>query len=140
MRLGQSSIETLVLLSFMLFFIIPFSLFFLTVSNSDLSKNSVDQFQLSVRKIADAANEVYLQGNGAKKIAVIYYPSSVLNGSVGNNIISLTLDVDGKNSDVIAYTFANVTGDLSGKKPSGLQKIFMFYNSTSNSVYIKYLE
>ena len=134
---GQATTEMLVLVGFALVFIIPIAFLFLSASNSELSKTSVMQAKATARTIADNAGEVYLQGPGAQKYIVVNYPQGVTGASAGNGAVVLTLDSNGYRQDIVATTFANMTGNLSGKRGPGLQTIKMV-NSNENVVNITY--
>ena len=118
----------LVLVGFALVFIIPIAFLFLSASNNELSKTSIMQAKATARTIADSAGEVYLQGPGARKYIVVNYPQGVTNASVGDGIVVLRLDSNGHTQDIVATTFANITGDLSGKQAAGLQTIKLVNN------------
>ncbi|MEM4633921.1 MAG: hypothetical protein QW275_02080 [Candidatus Anstonellaceae archaeon] len=135
---GQAAAEMLILAAFALVFIVPLALLFLSMSENELGKTSVYQAKISARTIADEAGEVYLQGPGAKKTIIVNYPNGVLNGTVDKGLVVLSLDVDGRRTDVVSSTFANITGNLSGRRSAGVQKIDLFYNYTLNAVVIKY--
>jgi hypothetical protein len=135
---GQAAAETLVLVGFALVFIVPLALLFLSSSSNELSKSSIAQAKSATRAIADYSGEVYLQGTGAKKSIVVNYPQGVLNGSVSEGLVVLTLDSDGRKLDIVSPTIANLSGNISGKRGAGLQKIDMVYNSASNTVEIRY--
>ena len=134
---GQATTEMLVLVGFALVFIIPLAFLFLSASNNELSKTSVMQAKATARSIADNAGEVYLQGPGAKKYIVVNYPQGVTNASIGNGVVVLSLDSNGYRQDIVATTFANITGDLSGKRMAGLQTIKLV-NGNDNVVNITY--
>ena len=136
-RAGQATTEMLVLVGFALVFIIPIAFLFLTASNNELSKTSVMQAKATARTIADSAGEVYLQGPGAKKYIVVNYPQGVTGASVGSGAVVLTLDSNGQRQDIVATTFANITGNLSGKRGAGLQTIKLV-NEDENIVNITY--
>ncbi len=134
---GQATTEMLVLVGFALVFIIPLAFLFLSASNNELGKTSVMQAKATARSIADNAGEIYLQGPGAKKYIVVNYPQGVTNASIGNGVVVLSLDSDGYRQDIVATTFANITGDLSGKRMAGLQTIKLV-NTDDNVVNITY--
>jgi len=135
---AQAAAETLVLVGFALVFIIPLALLFLSASNSELGKSSIAQAKSATRAIADYSGEVYLQGPGAKKSIVVNYPQGVLNGSVSDGLVVLTIDADGRKLDIVSPSIANMSGNLSGKRGAGLQKIDMAYDSANNTVEIRY--
>ncbi|MCX6771652.1 MAG: hypothetical protein NTX79_06365 [Candidatus Micrarchaeota archaeon] len=120
---GQATTEMLVLVGFALVFIIPIAFLFLSASNNELSKTSVMQAKATARSIADNAGEVYLQGPGARKYIVVNFPQGVTGASVADGVVALTLDSNGYRQDIVATTFADITGNLSGKRTAGLQTI-----------------
>jgi hypothetical protein len=115
--------EMLIMAAFALAFILPLAFLFLAASSSEMGKASLLQAKASVRTIANEAGEIYLQGPGAKKTILVNYPEGVKDGSVEGGVVSLRLDADSRQSDVVAGTFANITGNLSGKKSAGLHRI-----------------
>lgn len=127
----------LVLVGFALVFIIPLALLFLSASNNELGKTSVMQAKATARTIADGAGEVYLQGPGATKYITVNYPQGITGASVGNGMVVLTMDLNGYRQDIVAATFANITGNLSGKRTAGLQAIKLV-NNDENVVNITY--
>ncbi|MFA6214373.1 MAG: hypothetical protein WC717_03785 [Candidatus Micrarchaeia archaeon] len=134
---GQATTEMLVLVGFALVFIIPLAFLFLSASNNEAGKTSLVQAKASARAIADAAGEVYLQGAGARKYVVVNYPQGVAGAGVGDGAVVLTFDMDGRRQDVVATTFANITGNLSGKRSAGLQAIRLV-NKDGNYVNVTY--
>ena len=127
----------LVLVGFALIFIIPIAFLFLSASNNESDKTSVMQAKATARAIADNAGEVYLQGAGAKKQIVVNYPQGVTGVIVDDGVVSLSLDSNGHRQDVVATTFANITGNLSGMRTAGLQTIIL-ENANGNVVNVTY--
>jgi uncharacterized protein (UPF0333 family) len=136
---GQATTEMLVLTGFAIVFIVPLAFLFLSASNEEMAKSSLMQAKASVRAIADSAGEVYLQGAGARKDVVVNYPQGVVNASVENGMVVLTLDTDSGEQDIVSATFANMTGNLAGKRGAGLQTIRMV-NEDGYVVNVKYLK
>jgi uncharacterized protein (UPF0333 family) len=134
---AQATTEMLLLVGFALVFIIPIAFLFLSASNNESGKTSVMQAKATARAIADNAGEVYLQGAGAKKHIVVNYPQGVTGASVGDGMVVLTLDADGHRQDVVATTFANITGNLSGMRAAGLQTIIL-ENPYGDAVNVSY--
>jgi uncharacterized protein (UPF0333 family) len=137
-QLGQAATETMILVGFALVFIIPLALLFLSSSNSQLGQLSVSQSKATAQTIADTAGQVYLEGPGAQETIAVNFPSGVQNVIVENGLVILTVDSDGRSVDVIGSTFANVTGNFSGKEFGGLMKISLvqdgnYVNITSPS-------
>ncbi len=135
---GQVATETLVLVGFAVAFMVPIALLFLSSSNSQLGQSSALQAKAAARFIADSAGELYLQGKSATTSVVVNYPPGIYNGSVENGLVSLSIDAEGRKLDVGSFTFANVSGNLSGKRGAGLQSIRMAYVKDGNFVNISY--
>jgi hypothetical protein len=137
---AQSATETLVLAGFALAFILPLAFLFISSSNAGLSQTSVSQAKISARTIADEAGELYLQGPSAKKTIYVNYPSGIVNGSVEGGLIVLTVDAAGQRVDSVSSTFANISGNLAGKRRAGLQRIRLEYVFPGNFVNISYMD
>ncbi|MCX8196897.1 MAG: hypothetical protein N3G80_01095 [Candidatus Micrarchaeota archaeon] len=120
---GQAASEYLVMIGFALAFIVPLALLFLSFSHSERGKNSISAAQVAASTIADEAGEIFLQGEGARKTIVVNYPDGITNAKLENGLVVLRIEADGRTMDIVASTFANVSGNLSGKRTGGLQKI-----------------
>gem|GEM_PF-1220559 len=136
---GQATIEMLVMVGFAIVFIVPLAFLFLSASNNEIGKSSLVQAKATARSISDAAGEVYLQGAGARKEIVVNYPQGVTDVSVENRLVVLTLDTAGGTQDIVSATFANIDGDLSGKRGAGLQAIRLV-NENGYVVKISYVQ
>ncbi|MEM2974076.1 MAG: hypothetical protein QW112_00395, partial [Candidatus Micrarchaeia archaeon] len=91
MHKGQTSVEYVVLIAVsILFFVVIIVLAYEQFANigqvqsRDISVNSL-------KKIAEAAKEVYLQGSGARKTVVVTFPPEVENNTINimNNSLHL---------------------------------------------------
>ena len=133
-RGGQAAIENLIMVGFALAFVVPIAFLFLSSTGTQNAKISIQQGQITARTIADTAGELYLQGPGAKKSILVNYPDGVTGASVGSKAVVLSLFVDNRHLDIPALTFADVGGDLSGKRNAGLQTIQMVVNATGTVV------
>jgi hypothetical protein len=133
---GQAALENLIMVGFALAFILPLAFLFLSSSGSQGAKTSIDQAQVTARTIADTAGDLYLQGPGAKKTILVNYPDGVINASVSNGAVVLSIFVDERRLDIVSTTFAKVNGDLSGKRNPGLQRIHL--ENTGSEVYVSY--
>ncbi|MCX8198026.1 MAG: hypothetical protein N3F07_02415 [Candidatus Micrarchaeota archaeon] len=135
---GQAAVEMLVFVAFVLLFIIPLALLFLSMSGEEAGKSSLEQARIAARIISDEAGEVYLQGPGSKKSITVNYPSGVADGAVEGGLVVLTMDVGGRRTDVASPAFANITGNLSGRRNAGPQRIDLFYNHSLGAVVVRY--
>jgi len=120
---AQAATETLVLAGFALAFILPLAFLFMSASSSELGKTGISQARIATNTIADEAGEIYLEGIGAKKTIIVNYPEGIKNGAVEGGLVVLSIDADARRQDIVASTFAAISGNLSGKRNAGLQRI-----------------
>ncbi|MCX8194746.1 MAG: hypothetical protein N3G22_01410 [Candidatus Micrarchaeota archaeon] len=137
---AQAATEVLVLVGFALAFILPFAFLFLSTTWGEIGKSSTLQAKIAVRTIADEAGEVYLQGPGSKKVIYVYFPSGVVDGGLNEGIVRLTVEREGLRQDIVSYTFANISGSLSGKRIAGIQRIRLQYVFPGDYVNISYVD
>ncbi|MBM3230030.1 hypothetical protein FJZ26_06370 [Candidatus Parvarchaeota archaeon] len=128
MKKGQISVESLTLVGFMLAFMVPVVLLFLTISNVSSENVSIGQARITGKQIANAAGEVYAQGNGTRRIILVNYPPNMQNITLNNHTIAISLRTAKGIVDVVENTFARTTdGDLplsnSTRLGSGLKSI-----------------
>lgn len=135
---AQAATELLVLAGFALAFIIPLAFLFISSSNAELSRSSIQQAKISARTIADEAGEMYLQGPFSKKTIYVNYPEGVANGSIEGGLVVLTVDADGRRADVVSSAFANISGNLAGRRIAGMQRIRLEYVLPGNYINISY--
>lgn len=108
-RRGQVSVETLVMVGFVLAFMIPLVLLFLGVSNSSAENVAIGQAMISARQIGNAAGEVLSQGNNSKKVIFVNYPPGINNVTLDSNEVIFTLKTTKGFVPVVENTFANMT-------------------------------
>ncbi len=137
---AQAAMELLILVGFALAFILPLAFLFISSSNAELSRLSIQQAKISARTIADEAGEMYLQGPFSKKTIYVNYPEGVANGSIEGGLVVLTMDADGRRVDAVSSTFANISGNLAGRRIAGMQRIRMEYVLPGNYINISYLD
>ena len=113
----------MVLAGFALVFILPLAFLFLSASNSELGKTGITQASAAANTIADEAGKVYLQGNGSKETILVNYPSGINDATLAGGLVVLRIYADGRQQDIVASTFANLTGNLSGSARRGPAKI-----------------
>ncbi|MFA6489787.1 MAG: hypothetical protein WCT52_03835 [Candidatus Micrarchaeia archaeon] len=126
------------MVAFALVFVLPMIFLFMSATGNELSKTSVAQAKISARAIADEAGSVYLQGEGAQKSVVVNYPSGVIGAQIEGGLVVISLEQDGRRMDIASSTFANISGNLSGKRTPGLQKINFEYVMNGSYVNITY--
>lgn len=135
---AQAGAEMLILVGFALVFIIPLALLLLSLSGTELGKTAVSQAKISARSIANEAGEVYLQGPGARKSIVVNYPEGIRDAKLEGGLVVLSMESDGRLQDIVSATFANISGNLSGKRASGLQRINLVYAYPGDYVNVTY--
>ena len=99
----------MVTLGMVLIFIIPILLLLLVGAQIRFESLSEVQASSAIRIIADSINEVYVEGPGASKIAVVNFPSNTKNISIHNNEVTLTLETRSGNMDITTTYFGNVS-------------------------------
>ena len=127
---SQTSLEYLIVASFVVAAIIPVFYYTLTYSTDSIR---VSQTQDAVNSISKAADFVYSVGEGSSYKIIIALPENIENSSVSRNVISLKLRTSSGSSDIIAITKANVSGSL--PIASGVHSILL--NMTGSTVTIK---
>ena len=139
--LGQAAAENLIMVGFALAFIIPLAFLFMSSTGAESSKTSIVQAKVTVRTIADAAGELYLQGAGAKKTILVNFPEGVKDSRVEGGLVVLRLEPEaGRVIDITAPTFAKVQSDaeFGGIRNAGLQRIRMEFPAGKDYVEISY--
>ncbi len=129
-RVGQISVEMLVMVGFMMAFMIPLVFLFLSLSNASAENVAIGQAKISARQIGNAAGEVLAQGNNSKKVIFVNFPPGVQNISIQSTEVIFTLDTTKGTVEVLENTFANMTESaypLSNKTKigSGLRTILV---------------
>jgi hypothetical protein len=128
-RLGQVSIEFLMIVGFALLMTLPlFYLFFKQTEqiNTEISAGQVDKVASELR---DAADEVYYLGVPSKKTLTIYLPEQVQNITFSNSNISgsmvFTVDSVGGDYEVVKWTVGNISSSSSISPTSGIHHIYV---------------
>lgn len=107
---GQTSVELMVIMAATLVVII----FFFSISNESIAdinqQKLVDEAQVSVDRLANAVNDVYFQGVGARKKVFYTVPTNVDENASGIESNSFVINVLG--SDVFSSAEACVLGEL----------------------------
>ncbi|MFA5106326.1 MAG: hypothetical protein WC506_05195 [Candidatus Micrarchaeia archaeon] len=127
---GQVSVETLVMVGFILAFMIPLVLLFMSISNSSAENVAIGQAMISARQIGNAAGEVLAQGNNSKKVIFVNFPPGISNVTLDSNEVIFTLKTTKGYVPVVENTFANMTYGYnplynSTRMSSGLRSILV---------------
>ena len=106
---GQVSVETLVMVGFVLAFMVPLVLLFFTISNASSENVAIGQAKISARQIGNAAGEVLTQGNNSMKVIFVNFPPGVQNVSIAGTEVIFSLATTKGPLAVVENTFANMT-------------------------------
>jgi len=105
---GQAALEYMFLIGLM--FIILGIVFVYSSQASILSLRTTQSAE-TVQLIANAADRIYKTGGGNTTV-IVDIPSGVVNQSVANRSIRLTLRIGDNTGDAFSVTAGNVTGSL----------------------------
>lgn len=105
---GQAALEYMILLGVLLAFL--GGIFVYSSQTSSLSLRTTQSIE-TVKAVADAADRIYKTGGGNTTVTVDI-PNGVVNQSVANKAIRLTLSIGDQTGDAFAITAGNVTGSL----------------------------
>lgn len=134
MKKGQSAIETITILGFIILFSIPL-LFLLTSLNKE--EAVILQARSSVKQLADTANSVYIQGKDASQIISVAMPQKLKEirfESLPNqeSEIVFILDLEPGEVDIVAISIApiDITSNITGSAGlnQGIQKVKIEYD------------
>jgi len=110
--LGQAAIEYMMIISITLVIMIP--LLFLVNSYMSYGKDElkIRSLEDSVDSLAEASEMVYFQGYPAKMSINFYVPENVLITNVTDKFIRVRMMTASGITDIVAFTQANLTGNL----------------------------
>ena len=112
----QIATEYLIIVSFALMVLIPYILYLYSASLQYQEQNSLTISSESVKKIGEACDWVYLQGEPAKLTLKILIPKNVENITFLNKTIVWKVKTSAGLSDVYYNCLANVTGYLPNRE------------------------
>jgi uncharacterized protein (UPF0333 family) len=112
----QIATEYLIIVSFALMVLIPYVLYLYSASLQYQEQNSLTISSESVKKIGEACDWVYLQGEPAKLTLKILIPKNVENITFLNKTIVWKVRTSAGLSDVYYNCLANVTGYLPNRE------------------------
>lgn len=144
MRKAQVSTEMLVMAGFAIVILVPALVILLGSAGFEGEKLNLNMARMGAQKIADAAFEVYVQGDGAKKTIAVNYPENLKNVTALGNEIVFRIALGGKEQEIVAKSRVNITERSTGKLDSslgqGLHTIALEYNEGLRVVKINYAE
>jgi len=108
----QIATEYLIIVSFALMVLLPYVLYLYTISDQYQEQSSLTIASENVKKIGEACDWVYLQGEPAKFTLKIVIPKNVENISFLNKTIVWKVRTSAGTSDVYYNCLSSVTGNL----------------------------
>jgi len=123
---SQAAIEYLVLVSLIIFFLIPL-LYYSTSESANTIK--LNDAQDAIQSLVKTADYVYALGPGTKTTVLITIPDGVYNVSMKGHEVILNLAGYG---EVVGKSKANLTGNLSNLKGSYQVRVELLDNGVVN--------
>ncbi len=115
--------ELLVTLGVVIAFTIPVVFLLLSVSSVGYEKAAKDQADASARSLADSINNVYAQGDGAKRVVLLNAPSTTKEISISGGEVVVTIKTSTGDYDGTAPIFANVSYTAPVTQKAGLMDL-----------------
>lgn len=104
-RKGQAATETMVTIGMILVFVIPILLLLMVGAQARFEDLSDIQASSAARIISDSINEVYLEGPGASKIALVNLPTNIDSLELAGNEVIIRIQTRSGPSDTTASFF-----------------------------------
>ena len=130
----QIATEYLIIVSFALMVLIPYILYLYSASQQYQEQNSLIIASENVKKIGEACDWVYLQGEPAKLTLKILIPKNVESITFLNKTIVWKVKTSAGLSDVYYNCLANVTGYLPNREGEYLVSVEAFKGGVIISV------
>jgi|GEM_PF-3014389 len=105
---GQASLEMLVTVAIVVAFTIPVVLLLLTVAQYGYEDTTLSQADAAARMFADNINDVYWQGENAKRRIAISLPTNTDEVTVSRNEVVIKLETSTGEYEAISPVFAEV--------------------------------
>ena len=104
---AQVSLELLITIGVVLAFTVPVVLLLFTTSQIGYESASVSQANAAAKTLADNINEIALQGEGARKIMLVSFPSSMTDFTVEANEVVVKMKTTSGDYHAISPIFVN---------------------------------
>ncbi len=121
LKKGQSSMEYLLLASFIMGIVLVLIVFFQSYSQETQDQIRMTQLHQLAKKLADSAEEVYYLGTPSKLTIKANIPPNVKKVTIGNNEIFFVLSTTQGDNEVGYVSKVNITGTL--PKNEGIYEI-----------------
>ena len=109
MRLGQVSMEYLVILGFAFLITAPLLVMFYTQSNNLNEDVANTQAEKVAGQMIDAADQVYYLGAPSKKTLTLYYPKRINSISCEGKALKFQMDSSHGDYDIVKWSAGNLT-------------------------------
>ncbi|MBI5227082.1 hypothetical protein HY988_00705 [Candidatus Micrarchaeota archaeon] len=133
---GQSSMELFVTIAIVLAFTVPVLFLLFSLNSVGYENTAKAQAESSSRSLAEAADFVFAQGNGAKRVVVLNLPSSTESLQAKSGEIIITIKTSSGNFEAVSPTIANISSNNKNnyyeqnlKAKSGLLPITLVNNN-----------
>ena len=129
---GQSSMELFITIGIVLAFTVPVLFLLFSINSIGYENTAKAQAEASSRSLAEAADFVYAQGNGAKRVVVLNLPSTTQSVEAKNGEVIVTIKTSAGYFEAVSPTIAHISNknyyhqDLTAK--SGLLPITLENN------------
>jgi len=110
-RKGQASIEMLSTVGIVLLLLMPLVMLLLVGAQVKFEALSQIQASSAARLIADSINEVYIEGQGATKVALVNLPSNTQSIAFTQNEVVVSLATSSGTTQVTYPFFGNISED-----------------------------
>lgn len=116
MAKGQSALEYIVIIGFVLAVLIPLALYFYTSSKENNEMAMEKHLQQIADRITDYADKVYYLGKPSKISYEFYLPEKIQDAYIQGNEVNFKIRIGNMTADVYAKSKAPLNGTLP-KKP-----------------------
>lgn len=133
-KIGQVSVEYMILVGFLVVITIPLILVYNSQykgTNQQITSNQADQL---AQKIVDTAESIYYLGEPSKTTIKVYMPNYVQNITLGNGELVFYMDIAGGKDEVVKVSDVPINGTIdhaSGIKYITMQSVGSYVNITS---------
>ncbi|MEM5853549.1 MAG: hypothetical protein QXG39_02990 [Candidatus Aenigmatarchaeota archaeon] len=110
---SQVALEYLMVISFALMVLVPYTLYLQTVSQNLKDDNNLLVASSSVQKIGQMSDWVFSQGEPAKVTILLQIPNNVEEISFNGKMMKWRVRTSSGVSDIYYFSTANLTGNLS---------------------------
>ncbi len=108
-RKGQASIEMLATVGIVLLLLFPLLMLLLVGAQVRFEGLSQIQAASAARLMADSINEVYIEGKGATKVALVNLPSNTQSVTFSSNEVIISLETRSGTTQITYPFFGNVS-------------------------------